>query len=688
MLPPDPVDKPDVTLIRFLPFCLLGSVAWAQHVGSPTDDLDKISVDELFSLQVTSVGRKAQQLSKAPAAVFVMTAEDIRRTGATSIPEVLQWVPGLTVQRVDGRSWVISARGSARLFADKILVMIDGRSLYTPLFAGVFWDAVDVPLGLIERIEVVRGPGAVMWGPNAVNGVINIITRKAQDTKGGQFTLSTGNELRGAAQASWGAAPNDRIAYRVWGQTEYRTPAYGSPGLYYFDTFAASAPSIKNLDSTTGRFGFRVDAQSGEKNQWMVQGDVYKLGRHDPDGFPLVQPEVDFAGMHSGYTGGSIQARWTKTTAAGKESVLQFSFSKDQADYGFVGGDLNNLTLDYQNRRQTGERNELYWGAGYQQYWDSSYFVRFFGFQSSPHALYRSGYMVVRDEWQIVPGKLLGSVGVRTDYSPFHKIEYQPSLRLLYTPQARQSAWLAISRAVRIPSRVDRDLNYDNGAFLLDGLPVSLPSSGSVRMRSETERGAEVGYRIQAAQRWSADISLFWNEYSNLRVVQLPLEPVLTFAGDQPLLSMPGLSANAGWGRTYGGEVWGTWQVRPRWRLTPSYSYLRELRWLPDSQTVFYMWERLAEDLRQQGAVRSQHDLLPNLHLVIMLRLRSRDLAYAVPGSVLLDARLGWRVTRSSELSLTLKNLTDRNVLETYPEPPFTSIPLRRTLVVKWSQRF
>src|SRR5712692_6215471 len=166
---------------------LLGT-GFAQRVGAPTDDLTKVGVDELFSIQVTSVGRKAQQLSKAPAAVFVLTAEDIRRSGATSIPEALRWVPGLTVLSPDGRAWVVSARGSARLYADKILVMIDGRSLYTPLFSGVIWDAVNVPLGDVAQIEIVRGPGAVMWGPNAVNGVINIITKKTQSTKGGQIS--------------------------------------------------------------------------------------------------------------------------------------------------------------------------------------------------------------------------------------------------------------------------------------------------------------------------------------------------------------------------------------------------------------------------------------------------------------------------------------------------------------------
>ena len=263
----------------------LVAAAWAQHVGAPTDDLTKVGVDELFSVQVTSVGRKAQQLSKSPAAVFVLTAEDIRRSGATSIPEALRWVPGVTVLSLDGRTWAVSIRGSDRIYANKILVMIDGRSLYTPLFSGVIWDAIDVPLGDIEQIEVVRGPGAVMWGPNAVNGVINIITKKAQQTKGSQTSISAGNEARGAVESRWGAAPNDKIAYRVWGKLDYRTPAYDSSGMFHFSTSSYLDPSIRNLDTATGRMGFRVDGQPNEKDQWMIQGDLFKTDRQDPVAF-------------------------------------------------------------------------------------------------------------------------------------------------------------------------------------------------------------------------------------------------------------------------------------------------------------------------------------------------------------------------------------------------------------------
>jgi iron complex outermembrane receptor protein len=682
-----PADKVFMTAVRLLVFApiILGT-AFAQRVGAPTDDLDKLSVDELFTLQVTSVGRKAQQLSKAPAAVFVLTAEDIKRSGATCIPEALQWVPGLTVFHLDGRSWGVSARGSGRIYANEILVMIDGRSLYTPLFSGVIWDAIDVPLDSIERIEVVRGPGAVMWGANAVNGVINIITKRAQDTKGIMLGAATGNELRAETEARVGEAPSDKLAYRFWGKFDYRTPAYGSPGYYYFDTFTYRDPSIRNLDSATGRFGFRFDGQPTKKDQWMVQGDLYKLNRQDPVAYPAMAPSADTMQGHTDYEGGYIQASWTHTTSPESEGVLQFSYDKNNINYPFVGADLNNLTVDYQKRTQTGERNEIYWGVGYQQYWDQTYTQRFVGFDPLG-SVYRTGDVVVRDEWQIVPGRLVGSAGVRVEYNTYSHLQYQPSFRLCYTPSLKQSAWMAVSRALRTPTRFDRDLVYDGGTFDAGGVPIMLLTLGSDQARPEIERSVEAGYRRQWGQQFSIDASVFWSYYNRLRATDSPTEPQLLLYGGVPILALPLTIDNAGRGRSYGGEVWATWQVRPFWRLVPSYSYVRDSRWLPSSQDVFYEWDHLPSDLRHQALLRSQFDLPRHFQLDVMARARSRDLAYQIPGSLFVDVRLGWRPTRGAEFSVALRDLTDRQVIDCASEGANPAIPLRRTFVFEWKQR-
>ena len=668
--------------------CAVG-ISSAQHVGVPTGDLDKVGVDELFNVQVTSVGRKAQELSKAPAAVFVLTAEDIRRSGATCIPEALQWVPGLTVLRLDGRSWVVSARGGASIYANTMLVMIDGRSLYTPLFGGVIWDAVDVDLEDVEQIEVVRGPGAVMWGPNAVNGMINIITKKAQATKGGTASATTGNELRGETQVRWGSAPNDQFAYRFWGKLEDSMPAYGSPGYFLpVQGYGYRDPSVNNLDAASGRLGFRFDAKPTEKDQWMVQGDLYQMGRHDTVAYPLLAPvAVDLENGHTGYTGGYIQGSWTHTGSASTESVLHFSLNRDNLDYSYIGGTENNLTVDFQQRWKTGEGNELYWGAGYQQFWDNTFSNRFAAFDP-PKYTYRVGDAVIRDEWQLVPGLLMMSAGVRLDYGSYRHLEYQPSFRLLYTPSSKQSVWFAVSRAVDLPSLFARDLRVAEGQVLEYGLPVTVLGYGSESLRSETERSLEVGYRLQSGQRWSVDTSIFWSYYGRLQAIQAPLLPVISFNGSALALTEPMVVDNAGSGRSYGGEIWGMWQVRTGWRLIPSYSYLHETAWLPASTDVNYLWTMQPMTVPHQALLRSQHDLSRSLKFDLTARVRSRDEHYALPGTFLLGARLAWRPTRSGELSFSVDNLTDRRVLEAYSETPNISVPIRRTFLFSWTQRF
>jgi iron complex outermembrane receptor protein len=661
---------------------------FAQHVGAPTNDLDKVSPDELFSVQVTSVGRKAQQLSKAPAAVFVLTAEDIRRSGATCIPEALQWVPGLTVLKLDGRSWVVSARGSARQYADKILVMIDGRSLYMPLFSGVVWDAIDVPMESIEQIEVVRGPGAVMWGPNAVNGVINIITKRSTATKGGQLSVSAGNELRNSTEASFGAAPSDRVAYRIWGKFDYRTPAFNSPGYFRFDNqFTYRDPSIANLDSGVARVGFRMDGQLGEKDQWMVQADGYQMDRQDPTAYGIVAPiAIGRQQEHTDYEGGDLQAKWTHTASAGNESELQFTFSRNDWNYEILQGRLNNLTADFQKRVQTGEHNELYWGIGYQRYWDDTQAGTFMGF-SPARSTYQAGDVVLRDEWQFVPDRWTVSAGVRLDYSSYGRPEYQPSLRLLFTPDPRQSAWLAVSRAIRSPSRLDMNAVAKEGMAATPPVITDATMLGNPNFRSEVERSLEAGYRVQSGQRWSLDVSAFWSYYGRLRILESPAMMPLVFSNGVPIASLSLTMENGGAGRSYGGEIWGAFQVKEHWRLIPSYSYLNETRWLPASPYYLDFWDGTNANVPHQATLRSQHDLSRRVRFDLMVRARSRDTSFNLPGAALVDARISWRPTRSGELSLTVRDLANRQIIEGYPDVATPSIPVRRTFLIRWTQR-
>ena len=666
---------------------LLVSAGWAQRVGAPTDDLTNLPPDELFSVQVSSVGRKAQELAKAPAAVFVLTAEDIRRSGATCIPEALQWVPGLEVSRLDGRDWSVSARGGGRLYANQILVMIDGRSLYTPLFSGVIWDTIDVPLEDIEQIEVVRGPGAVMWGPNAVNGVINIITKSARATKGASVTAATGNELRGSVGAQWSDAPNDHLAFRTWGKLEDREPAFGSPDYFNYVTSKYEDSSVTNLDWESGRLGFRMDEQIHEGDQLMVEGDIFKLGRQNLFDYPVLLPSlVVRAQQHSGATGESLYSRWTHTGPTGAESVLQLSLERTNVDYPFTGGVNSNLTLDFQHRRQTGENNEIYWGAGYQQYSDSTYASPNLG-MNPPDFQYRDGDVVVRDEWQMLPGRLMGSAGIRLDYDSYRHLEFQPSVRLMYTPSRRQSLWAAVSRAVREPNHGDRAEQFSE-QVLESGIPMTIEGFGSSSLVSEVDDSVEAGYRFQSGQRWSIDVSGFRSYYSRLLALAGNAAPQVVFSNGVPSIVMASTMTNAGAGCSHGGEIWATWQIRSGWRLMPSYAYVDDMRWLPTAPGKIFAWNYLPSDLRHQGWLRLQHDLSRAWQADLNVRARSRDLGLQLPGWMLADAHLSYRPTHSGTLDLSVQNLAGREVLEGYSELVFGAIPVRRTFVIKWTQRF
>ena len=673
---------------RLLIALAIGSagLATAQRVGTPTDDLGNLSVDDLFRLEVTSVGRKAQELAKAPAAIYVLTSEDIRRSGAASIPEALLGVPGLTVQQVAGKMWAVSARGFARPYSDKMLVMIDGRSLYTPLFSGVLWDMTDVPLENIERIEIIRGPGAVMWGPNAVNGVINIITKSARDTQGALVSVESGNEIYGSVFARWGGAPSKRLAYQIWTKLEDENLADSSFGSYQFELRKTyrTPTSLTDLNSQSARLGFRVEGQIGGRDELTVQGDLFKLGRQDAMGYPtLAADNPDVRIEHTGGIGGFLAARWTRSQATGNESTLQFTYDSEAVDYPFLGSNMSNLTVDFQKRLETSDRNEIYWGGGFQHYWDSTYGSHFGDFDP-PTGTYWLGDAVFRDEFQLIPNRLLVSAGIRADYTTYGRFDLQPSVRFLYTPSARQSVWLALSRAVRVPSRLDRDIHSDLGYEMFGELPIHVQLFGSKSTQQEIENSLELGYRIQSGQHWSADFAAFWSYYTNLVALTMPAEPQVAFLGSNPEVQLNMVASNAGTARSYGAEASLTWQVRPSWRLVPSYSYLDENPRPP----VNGEWMLDNSSYRHQGAIRSRWDLSRHWQLDVMPYAMSRNAVFGLPGALLVDAQLGWRPSRDTELSVSVRNLTGKEILETYAESPFVSLPTRRTFLIRWEQKF
>jgi iron complex outermembrane receptor protein len=277
---------------------------------------------------------------------------------------------------------------------------------------------------------------------------------------------------------------------------------------------------------------------------------------------------------------------------------------------------------------------------------------------------------------------------MRLDYNSYRKLEVQPSFRLLFTPDSKQSAWFAVSRAVRTPSRLDKDIVISQGSVEAGPLSVPVELLGNQNFHPEVENSVEAGYRFQAGQRWSVDASVFWSYYTQLRLLQTS-GPVFDFAGPVPGAYEDLYIGNGGAGRSYGGEIWGTIQMREHWRLIPSYSYLNEARWMPPATAALqYAWDGTPAQVPHQVLLRSQHDLSRNIRFDLMARARSHDDALNLPGVVLIDARLAWRPTRSGEASFTVQDLANRQVIEGYAELAALSIPVRRTFIFRWTQRF
>src|SRR5450432_518079 len=396
-------------------FCLSEcprSVGQQQKLG----DLASQSLEDLMNVEVTSVSKKEQKLSRVAAAIFVITKEDIRRSGATNIPDALRIVPGLDVAQIDANTWAISARGLNEQFSDKLLVMIDGRSVYTPTFGGVYWDTLDVPLEDIERIEVVRGPGGTVWGANAVNGVINIITKRSSETRGTLVVAGAGNLAEEFGTVQYGGGLGNRTDYRVY--AKYMNQDH-LPGL-------DGKPGGDGWDMLRG--GFRLDSTLSSSDQLTIEGNIYG-GREGQHVLGLI-PEV-VTGENAGMSGGDVQAVWNKTYSERAASTLQASFDRYEHQLPFRD---NRSTWDvaFQDYFSWGERQNMIWGLDYRYTsHDSNSAAVFYDPSDSKRQLF-SGFL--QDEFEVIPNQLYFTVGAKLEHNDYNGLDVLPSARLAWQP--------------------------------------------------------------------------------------------------------------------------------------------------------------------------------------------------------------------------------------------------------------
>ena len=612
---------------------LLAAAATTALAAEPprVADLADLSIEELGNIQVTSVSRHAERLADAPASIFVITGEDISRAGATRLAEALRLAPNLEVARASASSYAISARGFNNTIDNKLLVLIDGRTVYTPLFSGVFWDAQDVMLEDVERIEVISGPGAALWGANAVDGVINVITRRSSDTQGGYAYARSGNLERGYG-ARYGGTLGADGSYRVYGRS--------------FDIFNTSnaAGATASDGWSKGQVGFRTDWGTAA-NGFTLQGDAYR-------------GSLDQAlGDDSSISGNNLLGRWNRDLAGWGQLQIQSYFEHTERDIpGTFAERLNIFDVEFQHGLRAIGAHRLTWGGGYRHGDDHVTNSAFVAFLPADRRL-RWSNVFAQDEIALADNLRL-TLGTKFESNYYTGTEPLPSARLAWKPDSRRLVWGAVSRAVRAPSRIDRDLFLNAGPTQLNGGPDFV---------SEVVKVYELGYRAQASAAASYSVSLFHNIYDKLRSV----EPA------------PGggfVLGNKMEGTTDGLEAWGNYQAATNWRLSAGAFFLRqELRPKPGSGDANV--SAAGNDPKRQFMLRSSLDLPGSTELDIRVRYVSRLPAPSVPAYSAFDMRIAWRLQRELELSLVGQNLLDSGHVES--GNPATASEMARGAYVK-----
>jgi iron complex outermembrane receptor protein len=588
------------------------------QVPPPTlaQDLKRLSLDELAELDVTSVSRRVERLSQAAAAVSVVRQDDIRRTGVVSLAEAMRLADGLDVARYDGRTWAVSARGFTISTANKLLVLMDGRTLYSPLFAGTFWDVQDTVLADIDRIEVVRGPGGTIWGANAVNGVINIITKDASASRGNAALVAAGTEERVIVSARHGGRLGASGNYRVYGK-------YRRRDANVFSTGASGGDELQ-----LGHGGFRLDSSEQAANRWTLQGHAYRgiEGSFDRD-------DTDVAGGH-------VLGRWVKRYSATSDLQIQAYYDRTyrQVPQQFEEA-RDTFDLDAQRRLQFRRRHDLLVGGHVRV--SSARDTGSAGFRFEPEKeTLRLFSFFAQDEIELRPDQLFVTVGSKFERNDFTGLEVQPTVRARWSPDDWWTLWGAVSRAVRLPTRFDTDLRILNpvsGAVIL---------SGNSDFDAESVTAYEAGYRVRPHSRVSLDFAGFANRYDNLRSQEFPsrLGPVILL----------GNTLNA---VTTGLEAAGTVQLLERWRVHASSTYLHKDLSLDEGSRDLSRGRDEANDPSFLASVRSYLDLPHGLALDALFRHAAERPDPRVPAYSELDLRLGWTVQPGWELSLVGQNL-------------------------------
>ena len=660
----------------------LASVICRAEDAAPSDtrELLKLGLDDLMKIRVTTVSREESTVGKSAAAVYVITQEDIRRSGATAIPELFRMVPGMSVASIDGNKWAVASRGFNNRFAKALQVQVDGRTVYAPLTGGVFWDTLDYPLADIERIEVIRGAGASLWGANAVNGIINIVTKSSKDTLGGYATAGGGNVVQSLGEFRLGGRLNDQTTYRVYGKASNSDKQFSSDG-----------DSNDQWWRATG--GMRLDWQPDKNNLVTIDGSYTRSAAGADDRFSLSSGPPYSRNIAEVETRDTehILAQWSHKMDSGSNWTLQGYWDRYQliGDSTYRDSRWNTFDVDFQYQFALGTRQKMMWGLGYRHISatlenskpDSGYSLTWL--ENHPQSELFSGFL--QDEIALVPDRLTMTLGSKLEHNSFTGWEGQPSGRLLWSPTKRQSVWTAVSRAVRTPSLTEDDVQLT--------LPSASSSAKSTTrltanrdLQAEEVFAYEMGYRVQATEAFSVDTALFYNVYRDLRGNRTNTALAHTVQGI--LLGASQFQNNMS-GETYGVELSANWRITDWWQLRGSYSYLQMN--LHGDQSLSAASRTSSEKgiegttPQQQVYLQSSWNIGRNVELDLIGRFVDRlsgfnpsgitGVSDTVNDYVSLDARLAWRPRKNLEFAIVGKNLLDSRHAE-FGTNPFVRSPL------------
>ena len=621
--------------------------------------MKSFSLEELSQVKVTIAGKTPQKLTDIPAAVYVLSEEDIKHSGATNIPELLRMVPGLHVARIDANKWIVSSRGFSERFTNKLLVMIDGRSVYSPLFSGVLWDQQDIILEDIERVEVIRGPGAAVWGANAVNGVINIISKQAKDVQGRMLSTTMGSE-QGILSFREGSELSVDSHLKTYAKYRYQDESVD------LDDEGASD------ELRSASVGFRSDWQAKEKSNFTLQGEfstgetseqIAVLSTSAPNGTEQITDQIQF-------TGGHLMGRWEKQYTNQTNGELKLYLEHSEREQWVIDEKRDTLDIDYKHSISSFTDHDLSLGAGYRYSRDEQKEGDFFAGQVrlyTPNKKTEKLYSAfIQDDISLVDERWWLTLGTKLEHNDYTGYEFQPNIRLRWRPAPSHMIWGAVSRAARTPSRSERNTFIVLSLIDEGPPPVALILEGSDDFDSEKLTAYELGYRFDPSPHFNVDVNLFYNEYDDLRTFEFVRAETAP-----PPISGSGViysAGNKGYGKTYGFELSTYWRtIDNQWRVRGNYSFLDiDLKARSGSSDIF-IEKSGGLSPEQQLNVLTSYRLQKNLRLNIFGRYVSELATDDIDEYYDIDMGLQWQLDQDIELSIIGRNLLNDDHQEGQP---------------------